>query len=112
MSVRLLFVFKSFNQDVSNMWTVWKNTHPPHRHTMAGLGLPKKRILYTVLRSPHIDKKSREQFEMKIYKQYVALTLDSDNPHDQITRLIHTTQDNPGVQSKVVIQYKTRFFVT
>nr|YP_008802519.1 ribosomal protein S10 [Asclepias syriaca]AGZ63053.1 ribosomal protein S10 [Asclepias syriaca] len=32
------------------------------------IGLPESRVLYTVLRSPHIDKKSREQFEMEIKK--------------------------------------------
>nr|AZP40288.1 ribosomal protein S10 [Cucumis melo var. momordica]UGV21723.1 ribosomal protein S10 [Cucumis melo subsp. agrestis] len=29
------------------------------------IGLPESRVHYTVLRSPHIDKKSREQFEME-----------------------------------------------
>jgi small subunit ribosomal protein S10 len=29
--------------------------------------LPTKRELYTVLRSPHVDKKSREQFEMRTH---------------------------------------------
>ena len=30
--------------------------------------LPTKRSLYTVLRSPHVDKKSREQFEIRAFK--------------------------------------------
>ena len=30
--------------------------------------LPTKRTVYTVLRSPHVDKKSREQFQTKIHK--------------------------------------------
>ena len=29
--------------------------------------LPTKREIYTVLRSPHVDKKSREQFETRTY---------------------------------------------
>jgi len=29
--------------------------------------------LYIVLRSPHIDKKSREQFEMEIKKKYMVI---------------------------------------
>jgi len=29
--------------------------------------LPTKREVYTVLRSPHVDKKSREQFEMRTH---------------------------------------------
>ena len=30
--------------------------------------LPTKRSIYTVLRSPHVDKKSREQFEIRTFK--------------------------------------------
>jgi small subunit ribosomal protein S10 len=37
------------------------------------IGLPESRVLYTVLRSPHIDKKSREQFEMEIKKQFLII---------------------------------------
>ena len=37
------------------------------------IGLPKSRVLYTVLRSPHIDNKSREQFEMEIKKKYMVI---------------------------------------
>ncbi len=29
--------------------------------------LPTKRQIFTVLRSPHVDRKSREQFEMRTY---------------------------------------------
>lgn len=36
------------------------------------IGLPEQRVLYTVLRSPHIDKKSREQSEMEIHKQLLV----------------------------------------
>ena len=35
--------------------------------------LPTKRSVYTVNRSPHVDKKSREQFEMRIHKRLVDI---------------------------------------
>ena len=35
--------------------------------------LPNKIERFTVLRSPHIDKKSREQFEMKTHKRLVDI---------------------------------------
>ena len=35
--------------------------------------LPTKRAVYTVLRSPHVDKKSREQFQTKIHKRMVDI---------------------------------------
>ena len=38
--------------------------------------LPTKRSVYTVLRSPHVDKKSREQFEIRTHKRLIDI-LDS-----------------------------------
>ena len=35
--------------------------------------LPTKRSIYTVLRAPHVDKKSREQFQTKIHKRMVDI---------------------------------------
>jgi len=35
--------------------------------------LPTKREIYTVLRSPHVDKKSREQFEIRTHKRLVEI---------------------------------------
>jgi small subunit ribosomal protein S10 len=35
--------------------------------------LPTNRSLYTVLRSPHVDKKSREQFETRIHKRLIDI---------------------------------------
>ena len=42
--------------------------------------LPSKREIYTVLRSPHVDRKSREQFEMRTHIRVLDLldpTLDT-----------------------------------
>ena len=41
--------------------------------------LPKKIKKITVIRSPHIDKKSREQFEMRRFKKLVILKIDNQN---------------------------------
>ena len=35
--------------------------------------LPTKRSRWTVLRSPHIDKASREQFEMQVHKRLIDI---------------------------------------
>tara|TARA_Y100000591_G_C21783333_1_gene672370 strand:+ start:43 stop:351 length:309 start_codon:yes stop_codon:yes gene_type:complete len=35
--------------------------------------LPTKRSIYTILRSPHVDKKSREQFQTKIHKRMIDI---------------------------------------
>ena len=35
--------------------------------------LPTRREIYTVLRSPHVDKKSREQFEIRTHKRLIDI---------------------------------------
>lgn len=35
--------------------------------------LPTKRKVYTVLRSPHIDARSREQFEIRIHRRLIDI---------------------------------------
>ena len=35
--------------------------------------LPTERTLYTVVRSPHVNKDSREQFEMKTHKRLIDI---------------------------------------
>lgn len=36
--------------------------------------LPTERSLFTVLRSPHVDKKSREQFELRVHKRLIEIS--------------------------------------
>ena len=35
--------------------------------------LPSKRSIYTILRSPHVNKKSREQFQTKIHNRLIDI---------------------------------------
>jgi small subunit ribosomal protein S10 len=49
--------------------------------------LPTKRSLYTVLRSPHVDKKSREQFEMRIHKRLIDITEPGPQTVDALMKL-------------------------
>lgn len=49
--------------------------------------LPTKRTLFTVLRSPHIDKDSREQFEMRIHKRLIDILDPTPKTIDALMRL-------------------------
>ena len=49
--------------------------------------LPTKRQLWTVLRSPHIDKKSREQFELKTHKRLIDILDSRPQTVDALTKL-------------------------
>ena len=68
--------------------------------------LPKTSTQYTILRSPHIDKKSREQFEIKVHKHLFCIETDMN----QINKLfIYLKQHSiSGVQLKMTLNYKTR----
>lgn len=41
--------------------------------------LPTDKKIYCVLRSPHVDKKSREHFEMRIHKRLIDIYFDAEN---------------------------------
>lgn len=49
--------------------------------------LPTERSVYTVLRSPHIDKDSREQFEMRTHKRLIDIWEPTSKTVDALMRL-------------------------
>ena len=49
--------------------------------------LPTKRSLYTVNRSVHVDKKSREQFQIKIHLRIIDLLNSSTKTVDSLMKL-------------------------
>ena len=69
--------------------------------------LPLKHSLYTVLRSPHIDKKSREQFEMKVHKQLITIITDIKELREILFAL--KKHEKSGAQLKILFHYTTRF---
>jgi small subunit ribosomal protein S10 len=42
--------------------------------------LPTRKRIYCVLRSPHVDKDSREHFEIRIHKRILEIYYDSEVP--------------------------------
>ncbi len=54
---------------------------------MGPVPLPNKRRLFTVLRSPHVDKKSREQFEITTHKRILDIVAPSDKTMDSLMKL-------------------------
>ena len=51
------------------------------------LPLPTARNLYTVIRSPHVNKDSREQFEMRTHKRLIDILDPTPNTVDSLMRL-------------------------
>lgn len=54
---------------------------------MGPVPLPTNEKCFTVLRSPHIDKKSREQFELKTHKRILDIVSPSEKTMDALMKL-------------------------
>ena len=51
---------------------------------MGPVPLPNKRRVFTVLRSPHIDKESREQFELTTHRRILDIDMPSEQTMDAL----------------------------
>ena len=49
--------------------------------------LPTKRTIYTVNRSVHVDKKSREQFQIKVHKRIIDLMNSNTKTVDSLMKI-------------------------
>ncbi|MDO8524943.1 MAG: 30S ribosomal protein S10 [Candidatus Omnitrophota bacterium] len=49
--------------------------------------LPTKREIFTVLRSPHVDKKSRDQFQIKTHKRILDIINPTSKTIDALKKL-------------------------
>mgnify|MGYP005831374471 CR=1 FL=1 len=59
--------------------------------------LPTRISRYTVLRSPHVDKKSREQFEIRVHKRLLEII----NPTPQTVDALGKLDLSPGVHIEI-----------
>jgi small subunit ribosomal protein S10 len=78
------------------------------KSNVVSVALPITHLNYTVLRSPHIDKKSREQFDLKIHKQLITINTEIKYIREKLYNL--KFHDIPGIQMKVVFHTKTRCY--
>lgn len=49
--------------------------------------LPTEKAIYTILRSPHVNKDSREQFEMRTHKRLIDVIEPTQKTVDALTHL-------------------------
>ena len=78
------FDYKLLDQSVSEIADTAKRTGAK----VAGpIPLPTKVNRYTVLRSPHVDKKSREQFEIRTHKRLIDILEPTQNTIDSLMKL-------------------------
>ena len=49
--------------------------------------LPSEREVYTVLRSPHVNKKAREQFQLRTHKRLIEIYTTTQKTVDALSKL-------------------------
>ena len=74
-----------------------KSTKNTGAKIVGPIPLPTERTLYTVLRSPHVDKKSQDQFEMLVHKRVIDIV----NPTPQTTGALKKLSLPAGVHVEI-----------
>lgn len=62
--------------------------------------LPTQKRIYCVLRSPHVDKDSREHFEIRVHKRIIEIYYDSEVP---IFDLLSEADLPPGIFYRICL---------
>ena len=73
---------ESFNNEllISSSQKLIKTLSTLSLNSIGMVTLPTSKRIYCVLRSPHVDKDSREHFEIRIYKRVLEIYYDSELP--------------------------------
>ena len=74
--------WESFNNEllISSSQKLIKTLSTLSLNSIGMVTLPTSKRIYCVLRSPHVDKDSREHFEIRIYKRVLEIYYDSELP--------------------------------
>ena len=86
--MKFRILLKSFNKDlIETACQQLKGSLLNSECTLKGVvSLPTKIKRFCVLRSPHIDKDSREHFELRIYKNFIDITTESPSIIDLLLK--------------------------
>ena len=95
---------ESFNHELLNsscnkMMNILQNIE---LNSVGIVKLPTKKRIYCVLRSPHVDKDSREHFEVRTHKRILEIYYNSDN-NDNLFDLLSNADLPSGVFYKLAV---------
>lgn len=97
----ILQSFSSFNLNESCIKIVnLVSMENPNIKLSGPISLPTRKRSYCVLRSPHVNKDSREQFEIRRYKKIIDIYPCSK----EIVRTLFMLDISPGVSSQLFQQ--------
>jgi len=67
------------------------------------INLPTKKRIYCILRSPHVDKDSREHFEFRIHRRFIEIKYNSKE-YPELLNTINNLEFMAGVYSVIYVQ--------
>ncbi len=102
MVTKIRIKLESFNNELlvsscQKLKNILQNTDV---NSLGIVSLPTKKRIYCVLRSPHVDKDSREHFEIRIHKRIVEIYYNSENA---ILDLLSEADLPPGVFYRICL---------
>lgn len=76
MAEKICIRMKAYDHDILDSWSkkIVEAAKSTGARVAGPIPLPTRIEKYCVLRSPHVDKKSREQFEIRTHKRVVYIT--------------------------------------
>ncbi len=89
MNTKIRIKLKAFDHHVldQSVWDIVNTAKQTGAKVVGPIPLPVVINKYTVLRSPHIDKKSREQFEMRTHKRILDILEPTQQTVDSLMKL-------------------------
>jgi small subunit ribosomal protein S10 len=93
---------ESFNHEllVSSCRKIIETLNSASLNSISMVTLPTSKRVYCILRSPHVNKDSREQFEIRTHKRVLEIYYNSDMP---IVDLLTKIELSPGIVSRVYL---------
>ncbi len=90
MAEKIRIRMKAYDHNILDKWgaTIVDAARSTGARVSGPIPLPTRIERYTVLRSPHVDKKSREQFEIRTHKRVVYITDFSPSTIDVISKVV------------------------
>lgn len=102
MNAKIRVRLESFNHEllVSSCQKIIDILNNTSLNSMAMVTLPTSKRIYCVLRSPHVDKDSREHFEIRIHKRILEIYY---NPEIPIFDLLAEIDLAPGIFYRICL---------
>ena len=103
-STRIRLKLESFSHQLlisscKKMIDILQNTS---LNSIGMITLPTRKRIYCVLRSPHVDKDSREHFEIRVHKRVLEIYCDSYDFREEILDLLSKADLPPGTSYHIL----------